>query len=66
MARTEPCSPKVESNIIQGATVASLQGTLRKAGVVVGYIGRDTKNRAVTNSSPVERRDTSFLRPREG
>lgn len=66
MARTEPCSPKLESNVIRGATVASLQGTLRKAGVVVGYIDRATKNRAVTNSSPVERRDTSLLRPREG
>lgn len=66
MARTEPCSPKLESNITQGATMASLQGTLRKAGVDVGYIGRATKNRAVTNSSPVERRNTSLLRPREG
>lgn len=66
MARTEPCSPKLESNVIQGATVASLQETLRKAGVVVGYIGRATKNRAVTDSSAVERRDTSLLRPREG
>lgn len=62
----KPCSPKLESNIIPGATMASLQGTLRKAGVDVGYIGRATKNGAVTNSTPVERRNTSLLRPREG
>ena len=42
MARAEPCSPRLESSVILGATMASLQGTLRKAGVDVGYIYRQS------------------------